>query len=267
MRQCWASWPKARLAIVLATAIACVASFTMIGGHGRFGDQQLAKRLRTKIMNRRLAEASALHEQAATLRAEAELISSMDDTQVVDQYSEMFQDVEFEPDEHSVAGHANDADPWPLRDTLLLGDTQQETELEAMEQNGAADIDAHLDTKVTDIEEKITNAGMRWMADMNNIKEILSNAQDFVVSEANSADFEALSKQAYDQSLKEEGLDNDPRQAMLKKAADTGEFEVSGGMIGNLWARLPKDNPWKIKSTQAFIGPPKRPSPTKSYKA
>ena len=115
--------------------------------------------------------------------------------------------------------------------------------------------------------EETAAAQRRWAVDMDNIENLLSQTQTFAVTEDDSKDFEDLCMQSYEHSLTEAGMDTDAKQASLRAAALTGDFDVQGGLIGNMWARPPKSNQYKQQSLQAFFKGLLKLSLTRPHKA
>lgn len=87
--------------------------------------------------------------------------------------------------------------------------------------------------------------------ELHNIEKLLHNTKAWCLSQDDHDDFKELCYQTYEQSLQEFGLDEVDEKQELRKTAETGEFDIQGGKIGNMWARLPKDNPYKLQSASA----------------
>ena len=246
MKLCSTLGPRDILSVTRFAVLAGALTYIMLSGHGQVDDQQLAKVIRTRIINRRIAEAVQLTEMANTLRVEADLMQDMSDALVLQQYAGEAGDV----NEDAIASTAP-GNNTSLPDTFLLDETQEAEQSGQIRQQEEAAPQLH-----TDIDDKLAMGKHRWQVNMNNIEDILKTANCFELSENNTQDFEALSKLAYDEALKEAGLDDDPKEAAMKLAAETGHFDVQGGQIRNMWARLPKDNPYKARSAQASIRTP-----------
>ena len=91
----------------------------------------------------------------------------------------------------------------------------------------------------------------RFQLKVDNIEDLLQEARNFHVSETDSKAFEDLCKDSYECAMNEEGLDYHEKDAVLRKAAETGEFDIQGGVVGNAWARLAKSDKFKLECTQA----------------
>ena len=265
MKQLVASWHKVGLppAFSVAVILLCTPCFVMMYGHGQLDDQQLAKRIRTKLIEEKTAQAHALTEQAANLRTEADLLSSLDDSQVLHNYGHQYSHLAYEGDElfqtspGAAPSNLNfEADLETvlqgIPNTLMDRNSGAITEAENSKDSSAAE--GYLPTD-PGLQSKLDEATQRFQTDMDNIEELLNRAQTFHIAEDDSADFETLCRQTYEKSLTEVGLDRDAKQDMLRLAAKTGDFEVQGGLIGNMWNTLPKDNKYKLQSLQAFLRP------------
>ena len=82
---------------------------------------------------------------------------------------------------------------------------------------------------------------------LDDLDAVFNTSHSFLVTERDSKDFEELCKMNYNKSLEETNLDPVDVDDVLETAAPTGWFEVSGGKIGNIWARLPKTDPAKMQ--------------------
>jgi hypothetical protein len=265
------SWPKCSVSVTHLAVLCGVLLSIMLGGHGQVPDQQMAKAIRNRVINNRKAQVQALLEQAQVLQLEAELLPGMEDSVLLQQYGLEVGDM----DEEAVAASTTaagstevDFEEMPhlksdteeeeeeaaatlkVADTLQMGETQ-DLGMEKSEQVQGVPPRTH-----TEIDDKLEKGQAQWEIDMHDLEEILNTAQSFQLSEANTQDFEALSKLAYEEALKEAGMDEDPKEKAMLEAAESGRFELQGGHIGNMWARLRKDNPWKMKTAQASIRTP-----------
>ena len=192
-------------------------------------NRQDAKRLRLQVIENKLAQAEQLSEAAANLRAEADLASRLTDEEVLSNYSSELQPA---APAHEQVEDAEPSDVQIVDRTLgLTGDngvfpkpSLQQKELEAID---------------------------HWGADLDKIEELLRHTENFSVSEDDSKDFENLCHRSYEHSLTEAGMDIDEKDSAMRRAAETGDFDVQGGPIGNAWARLPKTNIYKQQSLQA----------------
>jgi hypothetical protein len=245
MKQLLASWHKALL--LLAFAVPGIFSATslcyMMAGHGQVGEIPLAKRIRTHLVDAKVLEARSLEEQAAQLRCEADLVNELNDEQILENYQHKIFDVEGNPvppellDSHG--GEKSRADG-----AGGFGSFESELEATLIQQSSA---DTLLDAMSGSANLAMTN----WKDSMDEIEKLLSATETFQISEADSTDFSKLCSDAFDTSLTEADVHIDERKAMMKHAAETGEFDVYGGFIGNMWARLPKTDSFKQEAAQA----------------
>ena len=174
-----------------------------------------------------------LQEQINELRAEAVAVEVMDDSQVI-QY---FQDGRLGPP--SVRGNCQ----------VPAG--QSQTQLEHTAPASMLTQPSFQQAAATTASDKADQESPIFDACLDDLEAMLSQAETFVVSEKDSEDFQKLCMKNYEKSLQEAGMDSQEVEDVMCKAAETGEFDITGGKIGNMWARLPKDNPFKVQSAQA----------------
>ena len=229
----------------------------MMAGHGQLDDQQLCKRIRCHLVANKTARAAELDEEASVLRTEINNLENMDDQSVLHEYGAAFLDLE---------SQASAPNQTPGMEICFHEPIEADHELPPTQLLGTMDdSDVHPYGKIEeDLEAEYDNVGLKTVQlsagcevdidqmNLDQIQDVLKQTEFIEVSEADSADFQALCKNAYDKSITEEGMDVDEKAGILERAAMTGDFDVQGGLIGNMWSRLPKSNKYKIESTEAF---------------
>ena len=194
---------------------------------------QAAKRLRTKLVSETLAQAAEYESHAADLRAEAGLTESMSDSQLLELYTKGMLTVE--------TGRGDDSWQAATFENDLSENLAREPQPVLRDSSSAA------------LGKAQAQADANFQCNLDRISDLLSVAEHITVSNEDSVDFESLATKAYEQSTKEAGLDQadiDARTEAIKEAARTGDFDIQGGQIGNAWARLPKDTPFKLQCQQ-----------------
>ena len=248
-------------------------------------EESHAKRLRTHLINTKNATIAAFEEECAYLKTEVGLIQDINDEQLMEQYGMVSIDEDVAEaatiagnpwadslaEAATVAGEAGAgslamADTFageagagslamadqhlPSNNTCAQPPFQQSFEAEfnsAMQQidNQKAALQTH--------DQQRAAAWDRFNTDLDDIQGLMKQAEVFNVTEQDSQDFVALCHSAYSKSLEEAGLQEDDKTNAMRISAETGEFQLQGGTVGNAWARLPKDNEFKIKSAQVFF--------------